>query len=373
MSDLNAPITNVEVFKLSVPLPERLRVWGREITAREFVFVRVRAGGCTGTGFALSRGMALDNVLERQLKPLALGKPASSIRAIWNSARAAARMTTETGIYMRALSLLDVALWDLLGQLSATPLWRMLGGATDRVPCLAICGYYRPGDAATDWRTASLNVIRAEGQRLRATGYTSYKIPFGEDIDLDVQRIRALREAVGPDARLGLDASGVFNSIKDVQAAWRRIESLSIDFLEDPFPADAPALAAQLARELPVRVAYGESITSPLIMQSLAVPNGLDIVRPDATVLGGITGFVQGIAPALEHRVRIFPHYYPDIHAQLAAAFGLDMIEESPGQADTVGFAPLRAQQSRIVDGHWHMTEAPGLGIAWNESALQAR
>jgi D-arabinonate dehydratase len=358
------------VLKLSVPLLERLRVWGREITAREFVFVRVSAGGCTGTGFALSRGMALDSVLERQLKPLALDKPASAIRAIWNSARAAARMTTETGIYMRALSLLDLALWDLLGQLSATPLWRMLGGAMDRVPCLAICGYYRPGDATTDWRTASLNVIRAEGERLRAAGYARFKIPFGEDIDLDVHRIRALRETVGQDAMIGLDASGVFNSIKDAHAAWRRIESLGVDFLEDPFPADAPELAAQLAREVPVRVAYGESITSPQVLQSLSVPSGLDIVRPDATVLGGITGFVQAIGPALEHRVRIFPHYYPDIHAHLAAAFGLDMIEESPDQTDTVGFAPLRAQQPRIVNGHWHMTDTPGLGIVWNEAAL---
>lgn len=370
MSDPDAPITAIEVFTVVVPLPERLRVWGREIAAREFVFVRVSAGGCTGTGFAMTRGMALGAVVEKQLKPLALGKPAGGIRAIWNSARAAARMTTETGIYMRALSLLDLALWDLLGQLSAMPLWRMLGGATNRVPCLAICGYYRPGDAATDWRAASLNVIRAEGQRLRAAGYTRYKIPFGEDIELDVQRIRALRETVGPDAMIGLDASGVFNSIKDAQAAWRRIESLSVDFLEDPFPADAPDLAAQLARELPVRVAYGESITSPQVLQSLGAPNGLDIVRPDATVLGGITGFAQAIAPALEQRVRIFPHYYPDIHAQLAAAFGLDMIEESPDQADTVGFAPLRAQQPRIVDGHWHMTDAPGLGIVWNETAL---
>ena len=95
-----------------------------------------------------------------------------------------------------------------------------------------------------------------------------------------------------------------------------------------------------------------------------------DSGRFNATVLGGITGFAQAIAPALERRVRIFPHYYPDIHAQLAAAFGLDMIEESPDQADTVGFAPLRVQQPRIIDGHWHMTDAPGLGIVWNETAL---
>ena len=93
-------------------------------------------------------------------------------------------------------------------------------------------------------------------------------------------------------------------------------------------------------------------------------------MRPDATVQHGITGVAHGLAPALERRAAVFPHYYPDIHAPVAGALGLTMIEESPAEADTVSFGVLRAAQPRIEAGHWHLTERPGLGIEWDEDAL---
>ena len=119
-----------------------------------------------------------------------------------------------------------------------------------------------------------------------------------------------------------------------------------------------------------MKVAFGESITSPQGIQALGI-GGLDVLRPDATVLHGITGFLQGVAPALERRASIFPHYYPDIHAPLVGALGLMMVEESPAQAETVGFGVLRATQPRIQDGLWHLTERPGLGLNWDEDALR--
>ncbi|MCX6017477.1 MAG: mandelate racemase/muconate lactonizing enzyme family protein [Chloroflexi bacterium] len=360
----DAVVERVEAFRVRVPLPHALRVWGREISVREFVFVRAHAGGFVGTAFALSRGMPLDVVVERQVAQFAIGHPVHEIRAVWNAARAAARMTTESGIYMRALSLVDLALWDLHGRVIGQPLWQILGGARNSVACLAICGYYRPG---ADWRAASLRALEEEATRLLHTGYTRFKIPFGEDIELDVARIRALRATAGPQAMIGLDASGVFDSVKQAEQAWRRIESLGVDFLEDPFPADRPELAAELARRLPVAVAYGESITSPLEMQRLGENAALDVLRPDATVIGGVTGFVQAIAPALERRARIFPHYYPDAHASLAAAFDLEMIEESPPEAETVALNLLRTTQPNIRAGRWHMSDTPGFGIEWNE------
>ena len=352
-------IERVETQLVRVTLPHALRVWGREITTREFVFVRAYAGGAVGVGFAFTRGMPLDVVVDKQLAPLAVGRVAGETRAFWNAARAAARMTSETGIYMRALSLVDMALWDLHGKLVGLPLWKMLGGTRACVPCLAICGYYRPG---ADWKSASLRAVEEEAERLVAAGYTRFKIPFGEDIDLDVARITTLRRVVGPRALVGLDASGMFDSVKQVERAWTRIADLGVDFFEDPFPADRPELAAELARRLPVAVAYGESITSPLVLQQLAEGAALDILRPDVTVIGGVTGFAQAIAPALERRARIFPHYYPDLHAPLAAAFGLEMIEESPPEADTVALNQLRAAPPVIRDGCWQLSEEPGIG-----------
>ena len=366
---LDQSIDALDILRVVVPLPTRLRVWGNAITAREFVVVRAHAGGWVGTGYALARGMDIGRVVERQIKPQVIGQPVGAIRYIWNKLRASARMTGDTGLFARALSVVDIALWDVLGKLMNAPLWRVWGGAAastsaaTSVPCVAICGYYRFED--------SVQALRDEAERLVAAGYRRFKIPFGEDLALDVQRVRALREVVGPDAQIGLDASGTFNTIKEALAAWRPVESFGIDFLEDPFAAPQWELAMQLARVAPVKIAFGESITTPQIIQHIGAANGLDIVRPDATVQHGITGFLQGVAPALENQLSIFPHYYPDIHAPLAAGLGLTMIEESPGEADTVGFGVLRARQPVIERGEWQMTEAAGLGIDWDEDALR--
>ena len=359
-TSLDSAIEALTTWKVVVPLPEPLRVWGRTIASREFVFVRATAGGHTGTGFALTRNMPIGVVVEQQIKPQVVGRPATAIRAIWQGVRDGARMTGDTGILARALSVVDIALWDLLGQLLNTPLWRVWGGAQQQVPCAAICGYYKLED--------SVGSIRREAERLVEAGYQRFKVPFGEDHDLDVQRIRALREVVGREAMIGIDASGVFNNLKDVLKAWQSIERFNVDFLEDPFAASQWELALQLAERGPMKVAFGESMTSPQGMQALSA---LDVLRPDATVLHGITGFLQGIAPALERRASLFPHYYPDLHAPLVGALGLMMVEESPAEAETVGFGVLRATQPKIQGGIWHLTERPGLGIDWDEDALR--
>ncbi len=365
------PIDALEAFRVRLPLPEPLRVWGRVIDAREFVFVRVRSGAITGTGFALTRGMPLDQIVERQLKPFVSGRALHETRRIWDNALASVRMIGASGMFMRALSLVDLAMWDAYAKSLDAPLWQLWGGAARTVPCLAICGYYRPG-VQGDWGAESLQAVQREAEALGAAGYTHFKIPAGEDRALDLARIRLLRAIAGPDAQIGVDVSGVFDTAKDALDAIDALAAAGVDFFEDPFPANAPDLARALSSQTRMRIAYGESITSLETMQALCTPGGVDLPRPDATVLGGATGFMQAIAPALAPRVPIFPHYYPDLHAPLAAGLGLALIEESPPQADTVGFGALRATQPRIEQGLWHVNDRAGFGIDWDEDAIRA-
>ncbi|MCS7054577.1 MAG: mandelate racemase/muconate lactonizing enzyme family protein, partial [Thermoflexales bacterium] len=343
--------------------PEPLRVWGKRITEREFVFVRAHAGGQVGVGYGLGRIAGVIEIVERHLKPLVISRPAHAIRSIWDAARRAMRMVGESGAFARALSVVDLALWDLHAKLLGAPIWKLLGGDRCDIPCIAIAGYYRPDDP--------VGKVRRDAEALTAAGYTRFKLPIGEDRDLDVQRVRAMREVVGKDALIGVDASGAFDSIKQALATWREIERFDVAFLEDPFPASQARLAVALARRGDVRVAFGESLSTPDLLQALGSPGGVDILRPDATHQMGLTGYLQATAPALEHRTTIFPHYFPDIHAPLVAALGGAWVEESPAEADTVGFRLLRAEQPAIRSGMWPINERPGFGIAWDEEALQ--
>lgn len=358
-----AIIESLDIFRIVVPLPEPLFVWGNVIKQREFVFARIHAAGQVGTGYGLGRVAGIAEAAERHLKPLVLGKHAHEIRPIWNAARRAMRMIGESGAYARALSIVDIALWDLHAKLPGAPIWQLLGGVRRDLPCIAIAGYYQPDDP--------IGKVRRDAEALTQAGYTRFKMPIGEDLALDAKRVAAMREVVGRDAMIGVDASGSFDSVKQAQATWRALEPFDLAFLEDPFPITQWPLALELAQRGDMKVAFGESLSSPGDVQRLGAIGGVDIVRPDATHQLGVTGYLQGITPALEANRPIFPHYFPDLHAPLASALGGMWIEESPDEVDTHGFRALRATRPVVRDGVWQMSSAPGFGIDWDEDALR--
>lgn len=362
MTALDAPIEWLETRRLIVPLAERISAPGVEVVEREFVLVRVAAGGQVGTGYGLTRGARLDETVMHHLAGLVVGQAAGSIRAIWEGARRSVAMLGECGIFARALSLVDLALWDLQGKLLGEPLWRLLGGCTGAVPCRAIMGYYR--------KEGSAGVVRSEAERLLAAGYRSFKMPIGLDHRLDRQRLAAFREVAGGDVALAVDASGAFHSVKDALAAWRWLEPYDIEFLEDPFPAVAWRMAARLSQAAPFKVAFGESVVAPENLGRLSGDGGVDILRLDATAHLGATGFLMFANMGLENRRTVFPHYFPDLHAPLAGALGGIEVEESPPEADTVGFRQLRAVQPSIEGGSWRLTGEPGFGLQWDEDAV---
>jgi D-arabinonate dehydratase len=356
-------IEALEVFRVVVPLPEPLFVWGKVITQREFVFAQAKCGEHTGTGFGLGRVAGIAETIERHLKPLVIGTAPHDIRNVWNKARGQMRMIGEAGAYARALSIVDVALWDLHAKMHGLPLWQMLGGAKRDLPCIAIAGYYQPDDP--------IGKVRRDAEALAKAGYTLFKMPVGEDIALDAKRVGAMREVIGRDAMIGVDASGSFNSLKDAMTAWRALEPFNVAFFEDPFPIQHWPLAMALAQKHEVSVAFGESLSSPADVQQLGSHAGVDIVRVDVTFQLGLTGVAQGMATALENNKPIFPHYFPDLHAPVAAAFDMKWIEESPDEADTVGFRVLRATQPVIERGVWRLNDRAGFGIDWDDDALQ--
>ena len=362
MTSLLAQISAIETQLVVVPLAERLSAPGVDVAEREYVVVRIKAGDVVGVGFGLTRGAQLDATVMRHLAPHVLGRPAGSIRAIWDAARRSVAMLGECGIFARSLSLVDIALWDLQAKLLGVPVWRLLGGCAAEVPCRAIMGYYRRDDP--------VGVVRREAERLLAAGYCAFKMPVGLDATLDRQRLAGFREVAGAGVKVAVDASGVFRSVKDVLAAWRWLEPFDIEFLEDPFPATAWRQAVRLAQVAPFKVAFGESVVAPENLGRLAGGEGVDILRLDVTAHLGVTGFMMFANMAIENGRHVFPHYFPDLHAPLAGALGNLEIEESPAEADTTGFMRLRRQQPVIVDGLWRLGEEPGFGLVWDEEAL---
>jgi len=359
---LQGIITEIKAYRVRVPLKKPLLVFGSVITEREWIFVEAHCNEQVGIGYGLTRGADLERIVQRQIVPHVSGQRIGAIRSIWQAARQSVRMIGEEGLFARALSVVDIALWDVQAKLLGVPLWRLLGGMSSKIPVVAIAGYYQDDP---------VGAVRRDAENLLKAGYQTFKIPFGANRDLDHQRIAAFREVAGETVSLGLDAGAAFSTVKEALSALHPLSAFNIWFLEDPFSAAQWPLAAVLADKTPLPIAFGESISSLSTLHTLVGPAGVDILRLDATHQLGITGTLGVVSAAHEHAKMVFPHYFPDIHSVLVGGVGGSMIEESPAEADTVGFQVLRASQPHIAEGFWHLSERPGLGIDWDFDAIE--
>ena len=131
------------------------------------------------------------SLVQEAFHPLLLGKDPRLIERHWAAMYQEVLLAGRRGAALRAISAVDIALWDLLGKIAGLPLYRLLGGWTDEVPAYASGGYYRPGDP--------LDNVREEILFYKALGFTDFKIKVGgAGFEVDVERVRTARESIGP-------------------------------------------------------------------------------------------------------------------------------------------------------------------------------
>ncbi|HYF16285.1 MAG TPA: mandelate racemase/muconate lactonizing enzyme family protein [Ramlibacter sp.] len=232
----------------------------------------------------------------------------------------------QSGYASHAIAAIDLALWDLKGQVLGQPCWRLLGGAREQVPVYATFGFAffdrdELAAAARAW-------VERGFRRLKMTvGHHALQRrdeprPLPEVIAEDVQRIRAVREAVGPDVQLYIDA----NCSLDYFHAWslaQRIEEYGITFFEEPVMGnDVPNLAKLRAKtSIPLAAGQNEGLASRF--RDFLVAQALDVVQPNACITGGFTQCqkIAGLAAAFNAQFAnggAWPHHNMHLHAGLA-------------------------------------------------------
>jgi L-alanine-DL-glutamate epimerase-like enolase superfamily enzyme len=245
----------VTATPVAVPLQVPTRIATREVVAREYVVVEVVVDeGLTGVGYTYtgtSGARLIAGLIDDYLAPRVVGQPALGPERFWSALYQDLLLIGRRGFVLRALSALDVALWDLLGQAVGQPLYRLLGGFRDSVPAYASGGYYRPGDP--------LQNVERELGRYRELGFKDFKIKVGgAPFDTDVERVRVARETIGPNARLGLDANNAWKTPSDALRFARAVERHDPWWLEEPLSPDDVEGHAQVAAALEWPVATGE-------------------------------------------------------------------------------------------------------------------
>jgi L-alanine-DL-glutamate epimerase-like enolase superfamily enzyme len=367
---MSAPetIADVHVATVRAALPEPIHFGDWVMEHREFALVRVRSrSGGEGFAFTLTREGPIAATIERAIAKHYVGSAFSTrddAERVFYRCQGSNLAGLSSGIGLRALSIVDLALHDLLARSAGLPIARYLGGEPRRVPATAIIGY-PPGATPPD-------AVAEQVQELRAAGWRRFKIPIALPLYYGRDRLLAARAAAGDDAWLGMDAAWIFRSVDDAVSFLDEVREARLAWFEDVFPpGDAEIVADLRARSGGTPIAMGDEQGGSYYPEALLLRQAVDFVRIDLTCMGGITR-VQPMIDACERADTAFaPHMFAHVHSQVFGGLGYDVpVEWGVPGTGVDQFADSLARP-RLVDGLMEpLPEHPGFGPLFNGAWL---
>ncbi len=352
-------IDNVQVHLVSMPVPGQLADATRKVDKLGYLIVRITTkSGIEGIGVTYNEvgGEGTCAVVQKAIAPRLIGRDPLETEAIWTEMFHYLRGVGRKGMTFCALSAVDAALWDIKGKAFDVPIYRLLGGNRTEIPVYASGG----------WASYSDEELVAEMTDMVSQGYTAIKFKLGveggRNPNRDVTRVRKVREAVGPDIDLLLDANNCWDAATAVQVA-NRVKEYNIYLFEEPvFADDLPGLA-RFKQGTDIPLATGEHEYTKFGLRDLLLNDAVDIVQLDGARAGGYTEMVKIAAMTEAWNLKFAPHAMENLHLQLAGAMGsivflerLRIFEEITGQVFKDAPVP--------VNGVMTIPDLPGLGLA---------
>lgn len=349
-------IAAIEILQVDLE-PKSIRVDAiQSFVRQETPIVRITCDdGMQGIGYTYTIGTGGSSVvalLRDHLAPALIGQDADAIEAIWKRLFFHTHATAVGAITCLALSAIDTALWDLRCRRLQMPLWKLAGGAQTRVPV-----YNTEGG----WLQLEVDSLVEHALQARADGFRGVKMKVGKPhVHEDVQRLQAVRNAVGSDFELMVDANQCFDVPEAIRRA-RHFEALDLAWFEEPLPAEDLGGHVRLSDSTSLPIAVGESIYSIQHFREYLQRGACSIVQADVARIGGITPWLKVAHLAESFNVPICPHFLMELHVSLCAAVPNSPWVEYIPQLDSI-------THSRIVlqDGYAVPPDSPGIGIDWN-------
>ena len=325
--------------------------------------VRVRTDdGVEGIGWAGGQAGPDRAVFEaaQALSELAIGLDCLDVERLWERMYQP-KLYGRRGLTTRAMAAIDIAMWDAAGKTLGVPLYKLLGGHRDRVPAYLAGGYYLEGKG--------LEELAEEMRQKVAAGARYVKIKIGgAPMREDAERVRTVREAVGPDIQIMVDANNAYSPLEAIRIA-HMIEEVDPFWFEEPVHAEDYEGLAKVQASTSIPIATGENEYTRYGFRDLIACGGADILQPDANVLGGVTEFKHIASLASAHNLPIAPHGSALLHVHLVSAVSNGLIvEHVVTEGDRRGF--FHYGLAFDADGMIAPPNAPGLGAALDEDAL---
>jgi L-alanine-DL-glutamate epimerase-like enolase superfamily enzyme len=345
---------------LGVPISDAKVFTGRQKPMTEVVFLfaeLLTEQGHTGFGFSYSKraGGPAQYAHAEEVAQGVIGEDPNDIGKIYTKLLWAGASVGRSGVATQALAAIDVALYDLKAKRAGLPLAKLLGSYRDSV---------RTYNTSGGFLNATLDEVKARATQSLEEGIGGIKIKVGlPDSAEDLRRVAGVREHIGPDVALMVDANQQWDRATALRMG-RRLEEFDLVWIEEPLDAYDFEGHAQLAQALDTPIATGEMLTSVAEHKALMAANGCDIIQPDAPRVGGITQFLRLAALADERGLGLAPHFAMEIHLHLAAAYPTEPWVEHFDWLD-----PLFNERLETKDGRMQVPDRPGLGVTLSDQA----
>ena len=360
-------VVSLDAGTVVLGLPEPLQVGPMTITSREYATVRLRTeSGLIGKAYCLSRNAPVAACIERLIAPTIRGADSSDIRGLWERSIRANITIGRTGLVLRALGLVDVALWDIAAQRARLPLHALLGRDPAPVPVAMVAAY--PVASRSPEQLAA-DVIAYAG-----SGYRLLKIARSADPVLMRRWLECMVPELPASAQLVIDAGYGWTTADDVLSETSSWGTFDLAWLEDPLVPEDVAGLARLRREGRHPIGIGDELSEASTYEALLAAEAVDVLRLDVVAIGGVTGALEVMGLASAAGVPVAFHVFPELCLHLATGVPGAIVETF--DPDVPGGNPLdpahKLTSGRLVleDGCAVPPAAVGIGFDLLEPPL---
>lgn len=370
-------ITSIETFLLSDKLKESFYFSQWEYSERRICIVKITSStGHIGWGEGYGPAGVIRAGIEF-LTPFVLGKHPLETETIWSTMYRRTLDFARRGVFVSAISAIDVALWDLKGKILEQPVHLLLGGKKrDSIIPYATGMYFSNCENGKQGK-----ILAKEAKDYADLGYRAMKMKVGLGIEEDVEYVKTVRESIGPNIKLMIDANHAYNLREAVQLA-KAVERYDISWFEEPISPEYYDQYAELRTKTSIPIAGGECEYLRYGFQTLLQSKCVDIVQPDICATGGLSEAKKIATLASVYGVEIVPHTWGTGIAIAAALHFVANLDTFPGRLKAAKCyieydrtenglrEELTSTDMVMKDGEIKISDAPGLGFKLNEEAL---
>ena len=357
-------IDRIETWACTIPLPAALSFGAFTISQRRYAVLRiVTKGGLVADCVGHTRGSPVDVAITDLFAGALLGKDAlDQGERLADLARITVAMEDD-GVLGRARSMIDICLWDLKAQALGVPLWKLLGGSPRIVSVGLVEGYEIAGETHSDI------AARLAGRVREGFDFLKMEAAHYGDPQAVARILSDARSQAKSDVRFTCDLAWSCKTARDGIAAAEAWRELGVAWIEDPMYRTKLSEIAFMRRHSPVPIGVGDEVTRPQDLEALMTQEAVDVIRIDATTIGGITAALNIAGKAKARGLRVSYHVNPEIHRHCVFAdTATDHIEIFPTDRpfDCSHMLLENAAYADVSQGYLEPPKAPGTGLHLN-------